>query len=283
MRWVKFGFCAAALFCLPLLLAWQNFQKPWREYPAFEYNTFPIPPDYQEKTEFVFARLMYPNVQSGFGRRRGGGYGADWRQGYTHWTMDYPRSDRHLMLALRRLTRIHARSVEQAINVEDGDHYDWPWLYAVEVGHWDLTDQQVAALREYLLRGGFLMVDDFHGDYEWETFARGMKRIFPDRDIVELPNSDQIFHLVYDLDDRYQVPGAQILYSGRPCEQCEDGGAVEHWRGVYDDKGRVMVAICFNMDLGDSWEHADDPEYPQKYSALGIRIAVNYIAYAMTH
>jgi hypothetical protein len=279
MRWARpVLFVAGPLLCLSLLPAFQNFNKPWREYPAFEYNDFPVPRDYQERTEFVFGRLMYPNSQ--YGRR---GRGGDWHEGYTHWTMDYPRSDRHLMLALRRLTRIHARSVEQAINVEDGDHYDWPWLYGVEVGHWDPTDQQVAALREYFLRGGFLMVDDFHGNYEWEIFERGLKRIFPDRQVVEIPNSDPIFHVVYDLDDRYQVPGAQILYSGSPCEQCDNGGAVEHWRGVFDDHGRVMVAICFNVDLGDSWEHADNPEYPQKYSALGIRIALNYIAYAMTH
>jgi hypothetical protein len=287
MRWVKaVAWLAGGAACIGVVPAFQNFEKPWREYPAFEYNDFPTPPDYRERTEFVFARLMYPNAPGagGFGGRRfrGGGFG-DWRQGSTHWTMDYPRSDRHLMLALRRLTRVHARSVEQAINVEDGDHYDWPWMYGVEVGHWGPTDAMVAGLREYLLRGGFLMVDDFHGDFEWEVFAAGMKRIFPDRQIVDIPNSDQIFHVLYDLDDRYQVPGAQILRSGRPCEQCEYGGAVEHWRGIYDDKGRLMVAICHNMDLGDSWEHADNPEYPQKYSALGIRIALNYIAYAMTH
>lgn len=285
MRWTKvLPFLVGPVL---LLAAVQKLPMPWREYPAFEYNTFPLPPDYQEKTEFVFARLMYPNAQfggGGFGgRRRGGGFGSDWRQGYTHWTMDYPRSDRHLMLALRRLSRVHARSVEQPVNVEDGDQFDWPWMYGVEVGHWGLTDDLATGLREYLLRGGFLMVDDFHGNYEWELFARGMKQIFPDREIVDIPNSDPIFHAVYDLDDRYQVPGAQILYSGRPCEQCEDGGAVDHWRGVYDDKGRLMVAVCHNMDLGDSWEHADNPDYPQKYSALGIRIGVNYITYAMTH
>src|SRR5436305_2916430 len=182
-------------------------QKPWREYPAFEYNDFPIPPDYQEKTEFVFARLMYPNAAfagRGFGRRFGA---SDWRQGGTHWTMDYPRSDRHLMLALRRLSRIHARSVEQPINLDDDDQYDWPWLYGVEVGHWELTDVQAKRLREYLLRGGFFMCDDFHGTFEWEVFNASMKRVFPDRQIVDLDDRDQIFHILYDLSERYQVPG----------------------------------------------------------------------------
>src|SRR5689334_10876648 len=152
------------------LSAFQNFKKPWREFPAFEYNDFPVPPDYQEKTEWVFARLMYPNAAfGGRGFGRFGRFSADWREGGRgiFWTMDYPRSDRHFSLALRRLTRIHARSVEQPINVDDNDQYDWPWLYGVEVGHWDPTESQAKGLREYLLRGGFLMVDDFHGGLEW--------------------------------------------------------------------------------------------------------------------
>src|SRR5690242_8823388 len=184
---------AAALIAIGGLSGFQNFQKAWREYPAFEYNDFPIPPDYQEKTEWVFARLMYPQAAFGFGRGRGfrgfrGGW--DWRQGGTHWTMDYPRSDRHFSLALRRLTRVHVRSVEQPINLDDHDQYDWPWLYAVEVGHWDLTDEQTKGLREYLLRGGFLMCDDFHGSIEWEVFIRSMQRVFPDRPIVDIDNGD---------------------------------------------------------------------------------------------
>src|SRR5215475_6243436 len=154
--------CAGALFA----------QKVWREYPAFEYNDFPIPPDYQEKTEWAFARLMYPNSSraGGFGRRFGGW--GDWRQGGrgVFWTMDYPRSDRHFALALRRLTRLHVRSVEEPVNLDEGNQYDWPWMYAVEVGHWELTDAQAASLREFLLRGGFFMCDDFHGDLEWAIF-----------------------------------------------------------------------------------------------------------------
>jgi hypothetical protein len=124
------------------------------------------------------------------------------------------------------------------------------------------------------------MCDDFHGTREWDVFVESMKKVFPDRPIVEINNLDQIFHTIYDLDDRYQVPGAQFLWSGRTYEF---DGYEPHWRGIYDDKGRLMVAICFDMDLGDSWEWADDPRYPEKYSALGIRIGVNYVVYAMTH
>ncbi len=269
------------------LSAFQNFKKPWREYPAFEYNDFPIPRDYQDKSEWVFGRLMYPNMdgvhaRGGFGGRFGRRFNVDWRQGGrgVFWTMDYPRSDRHFSEALRRLTRIHVRSVEQPVNLDEGDEYDWPWMYAVEVGHWNLTDSQVKGFREYLLRGGFFMCDDFHGTEEWQVYKASMKRDFPDRKSVDLANPDDIFHTVYDLDDRYQVPGEQFVRSHRTYEY--DGYAAA-WRGIYDDTGRLMVAICHNMDLGDSWEHADNPEYPAQFSALGIRIGVNYVTYAMTH
>ena len=254
-------------------------EKPWRQYPGFEYTNFPVPPDYQEKTEWVFARLMYPPITPFLGGLQLLG---DWREGASNWTMDYPRSDRHLSAALRRLTRIHVRSVEQTVNLDDGDAFDYPWLYGVEVGHWNLTDAQTKAMREFLLRGGFFMCDDFHGTDEWNVFTASMQRVFPDRPIVEIPNADPVFHTVYDLDDRFQVPGAQFLETGLTYEK-GTGGKQPHWRAIYDDRGRIMVAMCFNMDLGDSWEHADNPAYPEKFSGLGIRTGVDYLIYAFTH
>ena len=245
-------------------------QQPghFREYQGVEYINFPLPPDYANPSEWIFARFMYRSVGSGMWQRQ-------------DWTVDYPRSDRHLAAALRRLTRIDARSVEQPVAAEDQDDiYNWPWLYGVEVGHWDLTDLEAAKLRDYLNRGGFFMCDDFHGTREWDNFVVSMQRVFPDRPIQDIPSEDAIFHTVYDLDERYQVPGQQFLYSRRTFEW---DGYQARWRGIYDDKGRLMVAICHNMDLGDSWEHADNPLYPEQYSALGFRIGVNYIVYAMTH
>jgi Domain of unknown function (DUF4159) len=259
-------------------------QKPFREYPAWEYNNFPIPPDYQVPGEWTFARLMYPTTHFRIDWQSEYKRGYDWREGNTNWTIDYPRSDRHLSAALRRLTRLQVRSVEQPINLDtDDDVFNYPWLYAVEVGHWELTPSQIDKFREYLMRGGFFMCDDFHGDDEWQVFTITMKKVFPDRPIVDLGNDAAIFHTVFDLDDRYQVPGAQYIRSHSVCEKCYAGGAVPHWRGIYDDRGRLMVAMCHNMDLGDSWENADDPHYPEKFSALGIRIGVNYVIYAMTH
>ena len=266
-----------ALLCLAAVT---EVHMPFREYPGVEYNDFPLPPDSREKTEFAFARLMYPPAPTARFDRSGSRHGGDgWKMGYSSWTQDYPRADRHFVLAVRRLTRLHVRSVEQPVDMDDGDEFDWPWLYAVRPGEWKLTDAQAKALREYLLRGGFFMADDFWGSDEWAVFMESLRKVFPDRTVVDLPNTDQIFHIVYDLDDRYRVPGAWGLY-GRPYQY---DGSVPYWRGIYDDKGRVMVAIVANSDLGDSWEYADDPDYPEKYSALGIRIGVNYILYGLTH
>jgi hypothetical protein len=259
------------------------FQREFRVYASLEgYDRIPLPPDWQVKADWIFARLMYPNhPRARFSRPIGYGGYIDWREGGTSWSQDYPRADRHFAQALRRLTRMNVRSVEQPINLDDDDDvYNWPWLAAGEMGDWKLTDSQAAKLRDYLLRGGFLMLDDFWGTEEWNRFEESIKAVFPDRPIVEIDNADAIFHSVYDLDDRYQVPGQWALARGTTYR---NDGFVARWRGIYDDKGRLMVAMCFNSDVGDSWEWADDPRYEEKYSALGIRIGVNYVIYSLTH
>jgi hypothetical protein len=266
---------ACALACT--LLA----QKPFREFPAWEYNNFDLPKDFQTPGEWTFARLMYPTTHLHIDWQSEMKRDFDWHLGNTNWTIDYPRSDRHLALAIRRLTRIDGRSVEMPINVEeDDDVFNYPWLYAVEVGHWELNDRQVAKLREFFDRGGFFMCDDFHGTDEWNVFVASFKKIFPDRQIVDIDGKDAIYHTVFDIEERYQVPGMQFTQTGRIAEK---DGVVPEFRAVYDDRGRIIAAICHNMDLGDSWENADEPAYPQKFSALGIRIGINYIVYSMTH
>src|SRR5271169_1424908 len=186
---------AAAISLLGTLSA---FQKPFREYPGVEYQigSIPLPSDWQERTEWTFARLMYPQAPGG--RYRGYARGL-WTEGNTIWTQDYPRADRHFVQAVRRLTRLSVRSVEQPVNLDDAEVYDWPWLYAVQTGHWQLTDSQVKNMREYLLRGGFFMCDDFWNVGEWDTFMATMRKVLPDREVVELDNKESIFHSVYDL------------------------------------------------------------------------------------
>ena len=232
------------------------------------------PPDAWVEGEYAFARLRYRQYGGGgFGGRRG--------YGRSSWGTDSNTAERHFMQGVRRLTRIDARSVEEIIDADSDEVFKWPWLYAVEVGHWELSEAHAKRLREYLDRGGFLMVDDFHGGLEWDVFLASLQRIFPDRAVVDLPDNDPIFHTIYDLDKRFQVPGYQYVYSGRTYERYD--GQDAHWRGIYDDKGRVQVAICHNVDLGDAWEWSDNPQYPEPFAGLAYRIGINYIVYSMTH
>ncbi|HEY2470245.1 MAG TPA: DUF4159 domain-containing protein [Terracidiphilus sp.] len=230
-----------------------------------------------EKAEFSWSRLHYTAAErsfAGFGYGYGG-YGGSWS-----WSRDYPKADRQFLMALRRLTRTNARSTEQVVDLDSDDIFNYPWLYAVQVENWSFTDAEAKRLHDYLLKGGFLMVDDFHGTSDWESFLSGMRMVVPDRPIEDLSNDDEIFHVLYDLGDRFQVPGEQYVRTGRTYEK---DGYVAKWRAIRDDKGRVMVAICHNMHLGDAWEWADSPEYPERFASMAFRIGINYVVYGMTH
>ena len=235
------------------------------------YNLEPAASRARAAGEFTFVRLQYrPNPYMG-----GRGWG-----GREIWQTDWPDAEHHFLNGVTRLTRIDAARRGTIVRPFDESIFDYPWIYAVEVGHWSLSDEEARMLREYLLRGGFLMVDDFHGPYEWAAFQGYMERVFPDRPIVDIPEGDAAFHVVYDLDHRIQIPSRQYSYTGRTWEK---GGVTPHWRGIYDDEGRLMVAINHNMDIGDAWEHADWPDYPENMTALAYRFGVNYLVYAMTH
>jgi Domain of unknown function (DUF4159) len=225
--------------------------------------------DPRDHTEWAFVRLHYDGYRGGC-----------FYSGESRWTVDAPKAERQFVQGVRRLTRLNTRTIEQVVDPNSDEIYNWPWIYAVEVGSWDFTAEQAARMRQYLLRGGFLMVDDFHGTCEWSVFMNGIHKIFPDRSVEDIPDKDEIFHTLYDLDHRFQVPGAQFLYSGRIYER---DGYKDEWRGIRDDNGRIMVAICHNMDLGDAWEWSDNPRYPERYTSLAYRIGVNYVIYSMTH
>jgi hypothetical protein len=267
-------------------------QRPFKDYPAIEYGNFPIPPDWNTKTDWNRARLRYPDIY-GYPFKPLYYRGGEPFPGY--WTMDYPRSDRHLLAGVQRLTRINTRLAEQVVDLDGTDDvYNWPMMYAVEVGHWLLPDDEAKQLGEYLLRGGFLMVDDFHGQTEWNNFVAGISKALPGREIEDIPDSDEIFHTIYNLEQRFQVPGAQYFDTGKEYEAGMDtypdgktpdyrAGMTPHWRAIRDDKGRIMVAICHNMDLGDAWEVSDEARYPEKWASLAYRIAMNYFVYDLTH
>lgn len=227
-------------------------------------------------SEFHFARLIYGGNEFDRGFR-----------GRGRWTTDWPEAEHFFMQGVSRLTKVDGTAVSiyngeggEKINLTDGNIFDFPWLYAVEVGYWTLSPVETRILRDYLLRGGFLMVDDFHGTAEWAGFMATMQKVFPDRPVVDISEDDEVFHVLYDLDEKVQIPGLASLYNGVTYER---DGYEPYWRGIYDDSGRLVVAINHNMDLGDAWEHADTPGYPEPMTALAYRFAVNYVIYAMTH
>jgi hypothetical protein len=234
-----------------------------------------------QKAEFSWSRLQYTTAAGGGGYGGFGGFGGYGR--YATWQRDYPKADRQFLIALNRLTRIEGRSTEQVVSIDSDDIYNYPFMYAVQVQTWTFTDDEAKRMREYLLKGGFLMVDDFHGTDDWEGFMEGMRQVFPDAQrwpVVDLTDKDEIFHVLYDMDDRFQVPGEQYVRSGRTYEK---DGYVAKWRAIRDDNGRVMVAVCHNMHLGDAWEWADDPEYPEQFASMAFRVGLNYVMYSMTH
>jgi hypothetical protein len=220
--------------------------------------------------EWVFARLAYD----------GGGYGGGYRGG-SRWATDYPRAEYHFSQAVERLTRIDVHPDGQIVSPNTDVLFDYPWLYAVEVGSWGFDQAQATRMREYLLRGGFLMVDDFHGEAEWQVFIEGMRTIFPDRPVESVPETDPIYSQPYEIGERQQVPGPGYMSSGLLYERYD--GVTPHWRGIRDDEGRWMVLISHNIDYGEGWEQADNPAYPQPFTRQAYEVAVNYLIYGMTH
>ena len=184
------------------------------------------------------------------------------------------------MIALRRLTRINSPSPLNVADLDSDHLFDYPWVYAINVQSWTFTDEEAKRLHDYLLKGGFLMVDHFHGTDDWEHFMAGMRQVLPDAQVEDLKDTDEIYHVLYNIDEKFQIPGEQYVSSGITYEK---DGYVAKWRAIRNKHGRIMVAICHNMHLGDAWEHADEREYPEKFSGLAFRIVLNYITYAMTH
>lgn len=219
---------------------------------------------------FTFVRIRY---ESYGGRGRGGG----------NWATDYPDSDLNFSYRLHELTSLEVDPHGKIIELTDDELFDYPFIYIIEPGRMWLKDEEVAALRRYLLNGGFLMVDDFWGEDEYATLYENMKRVFPNREPVELPLEHEIFHCVYDLKKKPQVPSIHAWYNGLTSERHDAEEA--HYKGIFDDEGRMMVIICHNTDLGDGWEREGmDPQYfkemSEKYS---YPMGINIVTYAMTH
>ena len=232
----------------------------------------------EPEAEFHMARMIYADGGvSGRGR-----YG--FRRGW--WAIDYPDAEIHFHGGVSRLTNVDMAEDSHHLQLTDAELFDHPWLFAQQIGQgeWNPSTEEAALLREYLLKGGFLVLDDFHNDYQWGVMVNAMRKVFPEYPVVELtPDKDDIFHALYDLDVLTQIPGERHLYRAADGSVRAQMEGPQRWAGIYDSKGRLMVVANFNMDMGDAWEHADDAHYPQPMTALAYRFGINYLIYAMTH
>ena len=225
---------------------------------------------------FTFARVKYDS----FGGRRGG-----WGRG--DWSTDYPDAELNLAYRLQQMTSLKVNPDSAVVVLDEDDLSDYPFLYMVEPGQLTLRATEVEALRNYLLNGGFLMVDDFWGEDEWSVLAYEMSRVFPDRKPIELPIEHPIFHMVFDLKEKPQIPSLYHAVSNRGTGitwERHDAQEV-HYKGIFDDQGRLMVIICHNTDLGDGWEREGESEWYFREFAekKAYPLGINIIVYAMTH
>ena len=215
--------------------------------------------------EFFFTRAVYSG-------------GRGWRGG--SWATDYPKADRQLLTIIDRLVDLDAYERENAVRLDDPNIRRFPFLYALEVGYMYMSEPEVKGLRDYLLAGGFLMIDDFWGSAEWANFEAEIKRVLPGYPIIEIPVNHPVFTTFYHIDEILQVPNIGRAQGGPTWQR---DGITPHVRGIFDEQGRLMVMINWNTDIGDAWEWAESPYYPLRYSTYAIEITVNAIVYAMSH
>src|SRR5215204_3686037 len=225
----------------------------WTNDPAFE------------KDVFTFTRIRRDNNY-----QRGGRGG---------WDTDTPDSDLNLSFRLQQMTSLKVNNDGLFLRLTDKNLADYPFIYMVEPGSLSLRDEEVEPLRNYLVNGGFLMFDDFWGENDWENVEREMKRVFPERNFTELPLSNALYHCVFDIKSKGQVPnvgvGSASEYNGVTWERW-DAKEVHH-RVIYDDKGRIMVIATHNSDNGDGWEWEGDNKYYFEHFAekIAYPLAIN--------
>ena len=207
-----------------------------------------------------------------------GVYTSYWRR--NSWAIDYPKADRQFMAAVNTLVDMNAHDYENPVRLDDPSLRRFPFLYILEIEDMALSPPEIQGLRDYLLAGGFLVIDDFWGSYAFANLEQQMRQVFPQYQIVDIPPDHPIFNTVYKIDEIIQVPAFGRFYGGRTWEQ---DGYEAFARGIFDEKGRLMVVINGNTDLGDAWEWFERPEYPLQFSSFAVQMGVNFIVYSMSH
>ena len=230
------------------------------------------------KDMFTFVRIKYDSGGYRYGHGGGG------------WATDFRDSELNLSLRLQQLTSLKVNPEPIVLELTDPKLFDYPFIYIIEPGALMFKPDEVSALRRYLLNGGFLMVDDFWGDDEYRNFYQEIKRVFPDREPAEVPLEHEIFHCVYDLKEKPQLPSIGHAQSGRSSGitwEYRPGSdtSIPHYRAIRDDANRIMVFICHNTDLGDGWEReGEDQWYFEEFSVKkAYPLGINIVTYAMTH
>ena len=222
---------------------------------------------------FTFVRIKYSSGKFSYGFRLR-------YQMWDSWEVDYPTADENFVSGLREITKLPVNDQAIALPLTDARLFDYPFAYTLEVGYLQLAQPEADSLREWCMRGGFLIIDDFHGTAQWDNFIYEFSKVFPDRQPVRLQADHPIFHCYFDFDRYPTVPGLGPILRNMTYEA--DGYEPQCY-GIFDDDGRLMVLINFNVDLGDSWEHAAEDRYPRYYSMLGYQLGINYVIYSMTH
>ena len=209
-----------------------------------------------------------------------------------NWSVDYPQADLNLSIRLAELTKttisrdIRARPNHLIVRLTDDALFQCPFIMMTEVGSAFFDEREAARLREYLLKGGFLWVDDFWGTYAWDTWVSQIRKVFqsPDYPIIDLPPDHPLYRTQFVVSRTPQIPNiGWWLDTGTTSERGPDSVDV-HTRAITDDSGRIMVLMTHNTDLGDSWEReADDPTYFYQFAANGYAFGINVVLYALTH
>ncbi len=225
--------------------------------------------------QWTFVRVRYGTPPMDMRRGRGRGF---WDE---PWAIDAPAAEENLSRRLRSVTSIDVGD-PVVLTLDDEKLWHHPWLYIVEPGNLWLSEIEAAILREFLLRGGTLTFDDFHGPFEWEHTAREIAKVFPDREIVELTPPHPIYSSFYEIERYPQIPGLGSFFNGRTWEK---GGYTPHLRAVLDDRGRPMMLINFNTDMGDGWEWSNAADYPGylRFTAEAYQMMINQVVYTLTH